>query len=256
ERRLLGAGDRDVSKQPEGDQDAAGEQNLVAELRQPDRVDERLEEVHRLCLVGRGGLLDCRRWDALFLTPWLCRRGRGRGRHGPGCFGGGSPGSDLAWLAEHRDASTRLLDRLAGAVAECVRLDGQLPLQAAGAEDLDVHAGVDQPRLEQRRCVDLGSILEAAQLRHVDHRVDLLERVLEAGQLGDALGEGHLAALESEPESLAARVLAFLTAAGGLAPAGTGAATDAARRAMGTARRLPVGERHLLISWLRLFVWV
>src|SRR6266581_3912252 len=72
---------------------------------------------------------------------------------GPGCFGGGSPGSDLAWLAEHRDASTRLLDRLAGAVAECVRLDGQLPLQAAGPKDLDVHAGVDEARLEERHGV-------------------------------------------------------------------------------------------------------
>jgi hypothetical protein len=93
-----------------------------------------------------------------------------------------------------------------------VRLDVQLALQAARAEDLDLLARVDEARLQQGVRVDLRPVLEAAQLRKVDDRVDLLEWVLETGQLGDALRKRHLAALETEAEAFAARVLSFLAA--------------------------------------------
>ena len=75
--------------------------------------------------------------------------------------------------------------------------------------------------------VDGRPILEATQLGDVDDLVDLLERVLEAGQLRDALGERHLTALEAQAEALASRVLAFLAATRRLAATRAGAASDA-----------------------------
>src|SRR5206468_7278447 len=105
-----------------------------------------------------------------------------------------------------------------------VGLHGQLALHPARAEDLDLHPDFDQARVGQRLGVDPGAVPEPAELRDVDHGVDLLERVLEAGKLGDALGQRHLAALEPETAAFAARAPSLLAAARGLAPAGAGAA--------------------------------
>src|SRR5256886_14524742 len=144
------------------------------------------------------------------------------------------------WLAEDLHRSTCLFDRLPGAVAEGVRRDVQLALEAAGTEHLDVQAGSHEARFEERLRVDLGPIAEPAQLGDVDDGVDLLEWVLEPGQLGDALRERHLATLEAQAEAFAACVLAFLATSGGLAATGSGAAADPPRRAVRTRRRLQV----------------
>src|SRR5204863_488884 len=65
-----------------------------------------------------------------------------------------------------------------------------------------------------------------------DHVLDP-ERVLEPLQLGDALGEGQLAALEPGLDVVAG-ALALHTPAGGLAPAAADAAADAALGRLGT----------------------
>src|SRR5207245_10151403 len=109
---------------------------------------------------------------------------------------------------------------------------GASAVHGCRAQDLDAAAAADQPGLGQRGGVDLGSIREAAQLGDVDHRVDLLERVLEAGQLRQALRQRHLAALETEAKAFAPGVLALLAAPRGLAPSGAGAAAYAPRLAV------------------------
>src|SRR3981081_2598382 len=90
-----------------------------------------------LRLVGRGGLLDCcrRRGRTLLLTLLtrcpgcfhLCRgcccSGRFGGRERFRGLGRCAARADLARLAEDLDAATALLDRLAGARAEEMRLD-------------------------------------------------------------------------------------------------------------------------------------
>src|SRR5207248_4829125 len=209
ERGLVGLGDGDVGEQSEHDEDAAREQDLVAELRQPDRVDERLEEVHRLLdfLILWGRLAVRLRFFFLFFLFWL--------------------------LVQDGHRPAGLLDRLTRAVADRMRLHGQFALDLAGAQNLDLDASSRQAGLDQGLGVDLRAVLEAAELGDVDHRVDLLERVLEAGQLGEALRKRHLPAFEAQAKALAARVLALLAAAGRLAPAGPGAAADA----LGTAPR-------------------
>src|SRR4029077_17854389 len=67
--RLLGAGYRDVREQAEDDQDASGEEDLVPELRQPERVDESFEEVHLATRLALALLL-------VSFLPGLRRRSR------------------------------------------------------------------------------------------------------------------------------------------------------------------------------------
>src|SRR5258708_248049 len=50
------AGDGDVREEPKDDQQEAGEEKLVAQLGQPDRVVKRLEEIHARLLLRGGGL--------------------------------------------------------------------------------------------------------------------------------------------------------------------------------------------------------
>src|SRR5579859_8206821 len=128
-----------------------------------------------------------------------------------------------------------------------MRLDGELPTQIAGAEHLDLEAGPRETRVDQRLGVDGRPVLEAAQLGEVDDLVDLLERVLEARQLRDALRERHLAAL-------APGVLAFLAAAGRLAATRAGAAPDALAALARTCRRLQLVKAHRLVAPLVLLV--
>src|SRR6202162_915884 len=125
-----------------------------------------------------------------------------------------------------------------------MRLHGQLALEPAGAEDLDLHALVDEPGLQQDVHVDLRPVGKPAELGEVDDRELPVERVLEARQLGDALCERHLAALETDAEAFAARVLSFLSATRRLAPPGAGAATDSIGPAVCALRRLEVVQLH------------
>ena len=124
------------------------------------------------------GLLDCCCWGTFLFLLTLrlggrlgCRFGRPRG---VGCrewlrqLGRRAARADLARLAEDRDGTTALLDRLAGAGAEEMRLYRQLALQAASAEDLDFFTRVNEPGLDQGLYVDLRSVLESAQLGEVD----------------------------------------------------------------------------------------
>src|SRR5207245_4681511 len=160
---------------------------------------------------------------ALRLTLWLRRRCRCGSPGSFGCrewlrgFGRRAARPDLARLSQDFDAPTGLFDRLPRAVAESMRLDVQLALQAPGAEHLDVQARAHETRFEQRFTVDLGPIAEPAELGDVDDGVDLLERVPDSGLMGDALRARHLATLTAEAEAFAPGVLAFLTTPGLLA---------------------------------------
>src|SRR4029077_10895481 len=117
-------------------------------------------------------------------------------------------------LPEHRDRAASLFDRFAGAVAERMGFHRQSALDAARSQNFDLLVPLDQAGLVQRLGVDLAPVREPAELGDVDNRVDLLEPVLDAGQLGEALGKGHLAAFEAEAKSFAAGVLSLLAAAG------------------------------------------
>src|SRR5207302_5112164 len=117
--------------------------------------------------------------------------------------------------------------------------DRQLAAQLSGPQELDRHALTGEAGLVEVVRLDGGPVFEAVQLAQVDGGIDLLEPVLEAAQLGQALGQGHLAALEAEPEGLAAGALALLTPARGLASARAGAAPDPPRllpRSLGCAQ--------------------
>src|SRR5205823_12849445 len=75
-----------------------------------------------------------------------------------------------------------------------------------------------------------------------------MERVLEAAQLGQALGERHLAALEAQAEAFAAGVLALLAAARRLAAPRAGAPADALLLGSCALRRAQFVEFHSLLA--------
>src|SRR5205807_6380638 len=89
----------------------------------------------------------------------LLRRSRGLlrrfgGRQRLWCFGSSPLGSDLAGLPQHGDGTAGFLDRVAGAGAEGMGFHRQSALEAAGTQNLDLLALVDEPFLEQRVCVN------------------------------------------------------------------------------------------------------
>src|SRR5262245_46302654 len=127
-----------------------------------------------------------------------------------------------------------------------MRGDRQLAPQCAGSQQLHVHTGACEPSLVEVLRLDGHAVLEAVQLTQVDHGVDLLERVLESAQLGQPLGEWHLAALEPEPEALAARQLALLTTPRGLAAARPCSTTDPSLPGAGALGRPQLVQLHYL----------
>src|SRR5437588_8148872 len=169
------------------------------------------------------------RFMSALLRSFLLLVRRPAGRLGAG---------DRQPAAPRLDGSPR---RLAGGV----RRDRQPPPQASRAKQLHRHPRPRQPGLRELPQLDGGAVLEAVQLGQVDHRVDPLERVLEAAQLGQPLGERHLAALEAEPEALAARALPLLAATRRLAPAGAGAAAEPLLPRAGALGRPQLVQLHL-----------
>src|SRR5258708_7806629 len=122
---------------------------------------------------------------------------------------------------------------------------GERDAQAAGAEHLDAVAGVvDQAGGAQGVDVDDTAGLEAAELAEVDDRVFLAERVVEAAQLGQALRQRHLAALEALGQPRGAGELALGAAARGLALAGGDAAADALARTAAARRGMQIVQAH------------
>jgi hypothetical protein len=111
-----------------------------------------------------------------------------------------------------------------------VGLDGQLEAELAGAEDLDLHAGLgDQARGDERGGDDDGAGFEAlGEAADVDRRVVLAEvEVLEAA-LGQAAGHRELSTLEARAHVAGlGLLLALVPATGGLAVSRGAAAAEA-----------------------------
>src|SRR6266540_252537 len=154
----------------------------------------------------------------------------------------GRPRTPLALLArlavpECVDRAAGLLDLLAGGCRETVRGHGQLLGQLAGAEDLDVGAGVaDQAALGEKLRGYVGSRIEALEVTDVDREGVRpvgpdRHRVLRVGAalLAQAHVDRGLASLESGAHLVRARtgLLSLDSAARVPALAGAHAAADA-----------------------------
>src|SRR5262249_28390942 len=241
--------DGDVGEEPEDDQHAACEQDLVPELGQPEGVVKRLDYVQWRLLLG-----GCHIPGAPSSRP---------GR--PSLPGGPSPlqgkgrgrwyldrrrrvGGTWCWRAhvEKGELASVGLDGRSRALTGGMRGDRQLAPQCAGPQQLHVHTGACKPSLVEVLGLDGHAVLEAVQLVEVDHGVDLLERVFESAQLGQPLGEWHLAALEPEPEALAARQLALLTTPRGLAAPRPCSTTDPPLPGAGALGRPQLVQLHYL----------
>src|SRR6266481_5345469 len=112
-----------------------------------------LAPVHRLAFLGLSALF--RFWLLVSPHPRL-RRFLPTALGGVFLFdcalrglGGQPPGPDLPRLADDRDRAAARLDRLARARAERMGNHGELAVERARTEDLDVHAGADQASLRQ-----------------------------------------------------------------------------------------------------------
>src|SRR5581483_10578214 len=202
-----------------------GEEELAAQLRDAHRLAERFQQVHvRLFLVRAvrgfrrafvGRLSDGSRHARSILSGNF--RHRVADRLGCGVL-----------RLEELDGAARLLDGGASPGGDAVHAQGQLHLEAPGAEHLDAVPGAPgEAGGAQGVGVDDAARLEAAELGDVDDVVVLLEAVVEAAQLGKALRQGHLAALEAGAQAGGAGELALLALARCLALAGADAAADA-----------------------------
>src|SRR5678815_2613136 len=127
----------------------------------------------------------------------------------------------------HLGAAARLVDGRLGRRAERVRLDGQRLRQRALPQHLDLLVAADEAVLRQRLAIDHRAGLEDGfELGEVDDAVLDPERIAEAA-LRQAALERHLATLEARVcVTAGARALPLVTAAGGLAVAGSRTAAE------------------------------
>jgi hypothetical protein len=126
-----------------------------------------------------------------------------------------------------------------------VRRDGDRAVDLALGQHLHRPVAARQAGVAQHLRVDAAlEVLARRQVADVDHRVDGAEDVGEA-PLRHPADERHLAALEARTAAVAAaRLLALLAAAGGLAQAGAGAAADALALLLAPLRRGQVVQLH------------
>src|SRR5690349_18366103 len=147
-------------------------------------------------------------------------------------------------LRYHLKRATRLGDFFLGRCAECVRVNGQLVLQFAVAQNLDGIGGAADKTVRTKQVgSDRFARGENIQLFEVHHRIGDAKKIVEAA-LRDAAVQRHLAAFEPASARIAAAgLLALVAGARGLAELGADSAAYANLADARASGRMQIRER-------------